>query len=98
DRTVTGVQTCALPICLRDFRRRHRYLLGTHADAGVPLGCAVAAAARFADGARARRERSRLGVPVRARGPLGPTEPRGSAVISGQIGRASCREREYISE
>ena len=39
---------------LCDLRGRHRYLLGSHADAGVPLGRAVAAAARFAYGAGAR--------------------------------------------
>ena len=74
-----------LLVRLRDLRGRHRHLLGAHADAGVPLGRAVAAAARFADGARARRDRSRLGVPVRARGPLGQTQPRGSAVVPGLV-------------
>ena len=74
-----------LLVRLRDLRGRHRHLLGAHADAGVPLGRAVAAAARFADGARARRDRSRLGVPVRARGPLGQTQPGGSAVVPGLV-------------
>ena len=34
-----------LLVRLRDLRGRHRHLLGAHADAGVPLGRAVAAAA-----------------------------------------------------
>src|SRR5437867_4962696 len=38
DRTVTGVQTCALPICLR-MERYERPPLGTfHAQAGEPSG------------------------------------------------------------
>ena len=74
-----------LLVRLRDLRGRHRHLLGAHADAGVPLGRAVAPAARFADGARARRDRCRLGVPVRARGSLGHTEPRRSAVVPGLV-------------
>ena len=74
-----------LLVRLRDLRGRHRHLLGAHADAGVPLGRAVAAAARCADGARARRDRSRLGVPVRARGPIRQTQPGGSAVVSGLV-------------
>ena len=74
-----------LLVRLRDLRGRHRHLLGAHADAGVPLGRAVAAAARCADRARARRDRSRLGVPVRARGPLRQTQPGGSAVVPGLV-------------
>ena len=74
-----------LLVRLRDLRGRHRHLLGAHADAGVPLRRAVAAAARCADRARARRNRSRLGVPVRARGPLRHTQPGGSAVVSGLV-------------
>ena len=48
-------------------------------------GVTVAAAARFADGARARRNRSRLGVPVRARRPIRQAQPGGSAVVSGLV-------------
>ena len=72
-----------LLVRLCDLRGRHRPLLGAHADDGVPLGRAVPAAAGFADRARARRDGARLGVPVRARGPLGHTQPRGSAVVPG---------------
>src|SRR4029453_16376790 len=72
-----------LLVRLCDLRRRHRYLLGAHADDGVPLERAVAAAAGCTDRTRARRDRARLGVPVRARGPLGQTQPGGSAVVPG---------------
>ena len=74
-----------LLVCLRDLRGRRRHLLGAHADAGVPLRRAVEAAARLADRARARRDRSRLGVPVRTRRPLGQTQPGRSAVVSGLV-------------
>ena len=52
---------------------------------GVPLRRPVAAAVRQPDRARARCERSRLGVSVHARGPLGQTQPGGSAVVPGLV-------------
>ena len=74
-----------LLVRLRDLRGGHRHLLGALANPGVPLRRAVAAAPRCADGARARRDRSRLGLPVRARGPLGHAQPGGSAVVPGLV-------------
>src|SRR5205085_4897762 len=56
DLTVTGVQTCALPICLCQDGRRLR---GDQAD--------------------------------------GAAGRHGAATVDGQIGRASCRERVWIS-
>ena len=50
-----------LLVRLRHLRRRHRHLLGAHANARVPVRRAVAAAARFADRARAGRDRSSAG-------------------------------------
>ncbi len=55
---------------LRDLRGRHRPLLGAIARDRVPLEDPGAAARGRADRARPRRDRRRLGLPVRARGPV----------------------------
>ena len=72
-----------LLVRLRHLRGRHRHLLGPHADAGVPLGRPRPPAAGREDRARARRHRARLGLPVRARGQVGPAQPRGPALVPG---------------
>ncbi len=68
---------------LRHLRGRHRHLLGAHADAGVPVGRPRPAAAGRQDGARARRHGAGLGLPVRARGQVGPAQPRRPALLPG---------------
>src|SRR5207245_5927978 len=88
--TVTGVQTCALPIS-----RRAPALLG---GAGGPL--AGGPRVRRAAGRAAAGRRARGGCDARRQGSGGAgaavRQGRGTAgpgLVVGQIGRASCRER-----
>src|SRR5688572_31227305 len=81
DLTVTGVQTCALPICTaRDRRPRHLDEDGTGTHLPPRSG-------RTGPGGRmAGRATTDLGAATR---PAGRVRPR----AQGEIGRASCRER-----
>src|SRR5207248_8193902 len=70
DRTVTGVQTCALPICSgRKPGRRSATTLNTSRIVG-PEYCLGGAAARLGSGARGagRSEERRVGKECRSRG------------------------------
>src|SRR5699024_11743868 len=80
DRNVTGVQTCALPICLLIVARVVQGL-----GAG---GLMILSQAAIADVVPAR-ERGRY------MGAMGAVFAVSS--VAGQIGRASCRERVWIS-
>src|SRR5207248_8670269 len=82
DRTVTGVQTCALPICLArtDGRRVPQLPSGRREVAG--------GAAAGGSGVHAEFDRSRDdGAHRRHAGPEGQ--------LRGKIGRASCTERVW---
>ena len=68
---------------LRDLRGRHRHLLGAQPRARVPVQDPAAAARGRHDGARARRDRRRLGLPVRARRRLRHALARGPAHAPG---------------
>src|SRR5207248_7062449 len=92
DRTVTGVQTCALPICTRDARPqrmtepRHRIVVALDLSeyAEIVLEHAIDQAARHAA--------SDLHFLYVADTPKPDLEP-----VKQQIGRASCRERVKVS-
>src|SRR3989441_8002533 len=78
DKLVTGVQTCALPICAGSAalsaRRGERPSRRPSAVPGEPRGPGTAGA-----------QRGHAGLYASAAGAAGPVRP--------QIGRASCRER-----
>src|SRR5205085_5215689 len=65
DLTVTGVQTCALPILRTAVRRRHVRRAGGAAAAGLPGPAAARGPARGAD--RHRSEERRVGKECRSR-------------------------------
>src|SRR5207237_3819087 len=86
DSSVTGVQTCALPISARGDRDGAR----VRADREVGRWRRRAAAGQL--------ERADPGTPVEraARGDVLVRVPE-RAVIGGEIGRASCRERVWAT-
>src|SRR5207249_7526556 len=83
DRNVTGVQTCALPIFLREARRRRLHFDTGHCEdasaRAVQRAPALAEVIGAVDADRRGREHHRRAIGGRGR--------------RQQIGRASCRER-----
>src|SRR5436309_3906949 len=90
DFHVTGVQTYALPISARRA--------GTRA-ARARARCTRSRRARRPGAARRRERGARRAVEplLAARGRLAHERGRGAPLLR-EIGRASCREREYVSE
>src|SRR5207248_5648787 len=93
DRTVTGVQTCALPISavvitlFWRFGQKHRAILFVIAMAGeIPIEQAL----KFAF--HRTRPEAYFNYPL----PTSASFPSGHALTS-EIGRASCRERVYVA-
>src|SRR5947208_4585029 len=88
DDLVTGVQTCALPICTADgAARRAAHAHGRVADAGAGRPRATAALQRqYARGARRSRAAAQY-LTIRI----------ATVSANAKIGRASCREREQIA-
>ncbi len=68
---------------LRHLSGRHRHVLGAQPRRRVPAGDSRTAAGRHESGHRARRDRRRLGLRVRAGGRDRPAQPGGSARLSG---------------
>ena len=66
--TVRGYSMFGMSFTYAIFARRHRHLLGAHAGARAAGARAATAAARCVPDARARRERSGMGLPVRLEG------------------------------
>src|SRR5205823_11290099 len=93
DKLVTGVQTCALPICRRGRARRQDARPRDAPPGGARAPDPLA-------GAQARR----LAAPLRRGAPRARGGGEATLIDSGpneerdQIGRASCRERGEIAE
>src|SRR5437868_10548016 len=83
DRNVTGVQTCALPIYLLEIDPGFFLAIEGHGDRAIQEIGAPRSKGQAAGIA--------LGIA------LGPLQNRQAAVLHGQIGRASCRGRVWMS-
>src|SRR5207249_7171685 len=90
DRNVTGVQTCALPICTTT-RWDTRRAAWTCCPTSAPRSEAVA-------GIAARRGARRAAGAGPCRLQRAAEERRRDRRLAHQIGRASCRERAYVEE
>src|SRR3546814_7492951 len=100
---VTGVQTCALPICLRRSRRRLRHVqrsLRLGARHGRPRNALVVGLVRFWQGdvrlwlGRRRRQQASW----RSRGGAIPRCRRNARVLSARAPSALARSEEHTSE
>src|SRR5437879_9271950 len=81
DTSVTGVQTCAFPICPRVARRQQAHQFQQRMD--TPSGCGINASSGTA-------------AITLFRSSMEPALP-ATSVLRSKIGRASCRERGLMS-
>src|SRR5699024_11594994 len=97
DRNVTGVQTCALPILLRNLFDRLNYLRNLEEKKSQVLSV-IEEQGKLTDELKIQIQNARTLVEVEdIYRPYRPKR-RTRATIAKEIGRASCRERSESSE